>query len=63
MDTVKEIGADRLAYECAKLIEAGHLDTRSGMADALLDYLDIGHPGGAKDVPTWMESYKNQHNV
>jgi len=51
-------GADRLAYECAKAIERGAIGSRSAIGDALLDYLQIGHPDGPPDVPTWIEDYE-----
>lgn len=51
-------GADALAYQCARLIIGGHLDSRSGVADALLNYLDVGGLSGPKDVPTWMKQYE-----
>lgn len=50
--------ADALAYECAKAVRSGRLDARSGIADALLDYLDVGGLGGPMDVLTWMEDYE-----
>jgi hypothetical protein len=44
MNDIKQIGADRLAYAVANLIQKGYLDSRSEAADALLDYLEIGTP-------------------
>jgi hypothetical protein len=58
MDKHKQIGADRLAYAVAKLIQSNCLDSRSEAGDALLDYLEIGHPGAPHDVPTWMARYE-----
>lgn len=55
--------ADRLAYECARIIQAGHLDSRSGIGDALLDYLEIGAPGGPSDVPAWIRKYESKQNT
>jgi hypothetical protein len=57
MKTFQQIGADRLAYECAKLIQSGKLDSRSLVGDALLDYMEIGHPDKPQDVPTWMDNF------
>lgn len=57
MIDVKEIGANRLAYECSKLIICDQLDSSSAVADAVIDYLDIGHPDGPVNVPSWMEDY------
>lgn len=50
--------ADALAYECAKAVRSGRLDARSGIADALLDYLDVGGLGGPTDVSSWMRDYE-----
>lgn len=50
--------ADALAYECAKAVRSGRLDGRSGIADALLDYLNVGGFGGPLDVHAWMENYE-----
>jgi hypothetical protein len=58
MDKHKQIGADRLAYAVAKLIQSSRLDSRSEAGDALLDYLEIGQPGAPHDVPTWMARYE-----
>jgi hypothetical protein len=63
MDKCKQIGADRMAYAVARLIQMGRLDSRSEAGDALLDYLDIGHPGGPHDVPTWMRDYEASQNA
>ena len=63
MHSTDKIGADRLAYEVAKLILAGHLDSRSGAGDALLDYLEIGTPGKASSVPTWMKSFEKERKI
>jgi len=52
------IGADRLAYAVARLIQLRRLDSRSEAGDALLDYLEIGQPGGPKDVLMWMDAYE-----
>lgn len=50
-------GADRLAYECARAVTGGKIDSRHPIADALLDYLDIGCVGGPSTVPEWMDAY------
>lgn len=50
--------ANALAYECAKAVRSGRLDARSGIADALLDYLDVGAFDGPTDVPSWMLDYE-----
>ena len=55
--TIDQLGADRLAYEVAVLIEKKILDPRSRVGDALLDYLRIGC-GGPPSVPEWMEEYR-----
>lgn len=60
MSDIKKIGADRLAYAVAKLIQRGHLDSRSEAGDALLDYLEIGMPGNPTTVPDWMDSYESR---
>lgn len=57
---VQKIGADRLAYAVARLVQLGRLDARSQASDALLDYLRIGS-GGPSDVPTWMEQYEKEN--
>jgi hypothetical protein len=44
----------------AKLIQRGHLDSRSEAGDALLDYLEIGVPGKPTTVPDWMDSYESR---
>jgi hypothetical protein len=62
-DNIEKRGADRLAYECAKTITNGKLDSRSGIADALLDYLSIGTPNCPTDVPTWMKSYEQTNKL
>lgn len=50
--------ADRLAYAVAKCVERGVLDARSGPADALLDYLQIGQTDGHQSVPEWVAEYE-----
>lgn len=50
--------ANELAYCCARAVVTGLLDARSPIADALLDYLRIGEPGGPPDVITWMRDYE-----
>ena len=55
-----KIGADRLAYECAHMVCSGELDSRSTVADALIDYMGIGMPGEPQDVPTWMNEYRKR---
>ena len=52
-----KIAADKLAYECSRLIDRGVLDSRSGVADALLNYLNVGGLGGPSTVPQWQEEY------
>lgn len=52
------VGADRLAYAVARLIQTRVLDARSEAADALLDYLDVGGIDGPKNVLEWMEQYE-----
>ncbi len=49
--------SDRLAYEVARVIVSGILNSRSPAADALLDYLKIGS-GGPETLPAWMEQYE-----
>lgn len=58
----EERAADALAYECAKMVLCGRLDPRSGIGDALLDYLGIGMPGKPQDVPAWMAEYEKRNN-
>ena len=58
MDRIEKIGADRLAYECAHQIVLGRIGARSGIGDALLDYLKIGQPDGCDSVPEWMSQYE-----
>lgn len=53
----QEVAADALAYACARAVCEGFLDSRSNIADALLDYLEIGS-GGHNDVPSWMAEYE-----
>jgi hypothetical protein len=55
-----KLAADSLAYEVAKCIERGVIGTRSGPADALLDYLAIGQSDGAQSVPEWVERYESK---
>lgn len=52
-------GADRLAYECALAVRAGKIDSRHPVADALLDYLDVGCVGGPTSVMEWMALYES----
>lgn len=56
--SVRSRGADALAYQCALLVMRGLLDSRSGVADALLNYLNVGGLDGPKDVPEWMRAYE-----
>lgn len=58
MSGYKDRAAERLAYECAKLIQMRRLDARSAVGDALLDYLEIGSMDGPPDVPTWIQDYE-----
>lgn len=54
-----KIGADKLAYECARQILLNRVDSRSGIGDALLNYLHIGGgPGTPDSVPQWMKEYE-----
>lgn len=50
--------ADRLAYQVAKAILRGSIRTRTGVSDALEDYLEIGGIDGPKTVPEWVERYE-----
>jgi hypothetical protein len=50
--------ADNLAFFVGRLVVNGHLDARSGAADALLEYLNIGGVDGPSTVPEWLESYE-----
>ena len=52
--------ADKLAYAVAKCIENKALDERSAPADALLDYLCVGQPGGPMTVPEWVRQYEDE---
>ncbi len=61
--SVKEIAADKLAYECARQIELRRIGERSGIGDALLNYMEIGFPGGPDDVPSWMAEYRRMNNI
>ena len=63
MNQCNQIGADRLAYAVAQLIQRGVLDSRSEAGDALLDYLEVGTPGEPQDVPTWMYRYEASQNA
>jgi hypothetical protein len=55
---MKLIAADRLAYSVAKLVVRGVLDTRSGPADELLVYLNVGGVNGPASVPEWIVMYE-----
>ena len=59
---IDKIAAERLAYECAYQIKIGHLSSRSSIADALLNYLRVGNPGGEKSIPEWLEKYEKLNN-
>ena len=63
MDKIKQIGADRLAYEVCRLVQNRVIGTRSAAGDALLDYLEIGHVGGPRDVPSWMDKFENSQKI
>jgi len=54
-----DLAADALAYACARTVCDGLLNARSQIADALLDYLNIGC-GGPDDVPSWMRQYEQR---
>lgn len=57
----QKIAADKLAYAVAKCVERGALNERSGPADALLDYLEIGNrPDSFTSVPQWVAWYESQ---
>lgn len=49
---------DRLAYAVAKAVMRGEYGSRSSVADALLDYLNVGGIGGPKTVLEWIEQYE-----
>lgn len=53
--------ADKLAYECILAVIRGDVGERSGIGDAVLDYLKIGHPGGPPDVRAWMSDYEGAY--
>jgi hypothetical protein len=55
------LAADALAREVARLIDIGVIDMRAMAADALIDYLDVGSPGGPETVPQWTAQYDEQH--
>lgn len=59
MSPFKKIGADRLAYEVAMMIIRNEIDSRSSVADALLDYMEIGTSGKPQSVHEWIEKYEN----
>lgn len=46
--------ADRVMYEIARAIQRGALNARSAIYDAMLDYLEVGNPGGPSSVVEWM---------
>lgn len=50
--------ADALAYACATTVKRGLIGSRSSIADALLDYLDVGGVGGPRDVCEWIDAYE-----
>ena len=51
--------ADKLAYECARLIMVDRVLERSGVGDTLLLYLGIGGPNSPwDDVPSFMRDYE-----
>lgn len=55
---VKQNAADRLAHAVAILVCSGKLDSRSKVADSLLDYLEVGGLDGPSSVPEWMAEYE-----
>jgi transcriptional regulator with XRE-family HTH domain len=55
------LAADALAREVARLIDLGVIDMRAMAADALMDYLDVGSPGGPETVPQWTAQYDERH--
>lgn len=62
-NSLQKRAADRLAYAVAICVARRFLDERSAPADALLDYLEIGQPGGPLSVPQWIEQYEAANNV
>ena len=60
LPSFEQIGADRLAYHCAKAIQAGRIDARSEIGDALLDYLRIGDGERPASIPEWIDAYEAQ---
>lgn len=50
--------ADQLAYHCAMAVELRTVGSRSGIGDALLDYLEIGSIDGPETVPAWVKQYE-----
>lgn len=60
MSAFDKRGADRLAYECARSVMGGKIDSRHPIADALLDYLNVGCPGGPSTVPEWMDAHERK---
>ena len=63
MSVFNKRGADRLAYAVARCVMSGALDARSGPADALLDYLEIGTSEGCNSVPDWMKKYEESTHL
>jgi len=61
-DSIEKRAADRLAYECSRMIDQQVLGERSGVADALLDYANIGGVGGPNSIPEWQEQYLKRRN-
>ena len=62
-NSTQKRAADRLAYAVAICVARRVLDERSAPADALLDYLEIGQPGGPLSVPQWVEQYEAANNI
>lgn len=58
LELAKE-SSDRLAFCVGKLVCSGAIDSRSGAADELLVYLNIGGVNGPSSVPEWMTNYQN----
>jgi hypothetical protein len=57
---MRERAADKLAYEVALAIHRRELGERSGISDALLNYLNIGGIGWFDTVPEWIEWYEKR---
>ncbi len=56
-------GADRMAYEIARLVKLGRIDERSAASDAMLAYMRIGGVDGPRSVPEWVEAYEIKQGI